>query len=217
MRELDRRIQAYLDGELRQEDLPNTLRRQAEDWDRLLSAVSRTAPDHAPEGLDRRVLAAIEAEHTRSESAARGRPVRDSGVLEWALRPRSIRVSPIAAAGLAAALLLAVLRPWGNPSPDVPDAPVTGTVYVQFVVEAESAESVHLAGDFSDWQPSIELTDPDGDGVWSGRVPLEPGVHEYMFVIDGSRWMTDPNAAGSRDDGFGRRNSLLAVSATSGT
>ena len=94
---------------------------------------------------------------------------------------------------------------------------VAGRVYVQFVVEAGAAESVHLAGDFSDWEPTISLDDSDGDGIWSGRVPLEPGVHEYMFVIDGSEWVPDPNAAASRDDGFGRQNSLLAVSPVSGT
>jgi 1,4-alpha-glucan branching enzyme len=88
-----------------------------------------------------------------------------------------------------------------------------GQVYVQFVIAAPGARSVALAGDFSEWSPSIELSDADLDGVWSARVALEPGVHEYMFVIDGSEWRPDPNSLSYTDDGFGQRNSVLAVSA----
>jgi 1,4-alpha-glucan branching enzyme len=73
------------------------------------------------------------------------------------------------------------------------------------------ATSVAVAGDFSGWEPSFTLDDLDGDGVWSGRVPVRPGVHAYMFVIDGTEWMTDPHAGHYQDDGFGNRNAVLAV------
>lgn len=222
MNEIDPRLQAYLDGELRVEDLPVVLRERAEKWDLLLGEVSRSAPAAAPVGLDQRVLEAIRKEASAGSVASSPAPSSHRPAwLEWAIRPRTFTVSPIAALGMAAALALVVLRPWNGATPvdsgiDVAES-TAASVYVQFVVEAEGAESVHVAGDFSEWQPTIELADPDGDGFWSGRVPLEPGVHEYMFVIDGSEWVTDPNAAGSRDDGFGRRNSLLAVSEFSGT
>jgi hypothetical protein len=215
--EIDPRIQAYLDGELRLEDLPAGLRDRAVEWDRLFGVMSRSAPAGAPAGFETRVLGAIRESASLEETSRGDRTAARPGWLEWAVRPRSVRVSPLAALGMAAALALLVLRPWSGTGP-LPDQGVpAGSVYVQFVVEAEAAESVHLAGDFSEWQPSIALSDPDGDGVWSGRVPLEPGVHEYMFVIDGSEWISDPNAAVSRDDGFGRQNSLLAVSEISGT
>lgn len=84
-------------------------------------------------------------------------------------------------------------------------------VYVQFVISAPDARTVALAGTFNEWNPSIQLSDPDGDGLWTGRVALEPGVHEYMFVIDGSEWRPDPNAISYIDDGFGQRNSVLAI------
>ncbi|MCL7976447.1 MAG: glycogen-binding domain-containing protein [marine benthic group bacterium] len=219
MSEIDLRIQAYLDGELRLEDLPLALRESAEEWDRLLAEVARSAPAGAPSGFDSRVVAAIRkagpAPGVRNMDPSPDRPA----WLDWAIRPRSVRISPIAALGLAAALALVVLRPWTgvDMAPETEPDLLARSVYVQFVVQAEGAESVHLAGDFSEWQPAIALSDPDGDGVWSGRVPLEPGVHEYMFVIDGSEWISDPNAAVSRDDGFGRQNSLLAVTAISGT
>ncbi|MEJ2483375.1 MAG: glycogen-binding domain-containing protein [Gemmatimonadota bacterium] len=217
MNEIDPRIQAYLDGELRLDDLPSGLRGPASDWDRLLGEVSRSAPSGAPTGFDTRVLEAIRESASREDLPGTDRTADRPGWLEWAVRPRSVRISPIAALGMAAALTLLVLRPWSVAAPEPDARTLEASVYVQFVVEAEAAESVSLAGDFSEWQPSIALSDPDGDGVWSGRVALEPGVHEYMFVIDGSEWMPDPNAAVSRDDGFGRQNSLLAVSAVSGT
>jgi hypothetical protein len=202
---MDERLQAYLDGEIRLEDLPAELRPRAVEWDDLLARVRDTAPAGAPPGLEWRVLEGLRAD---------GRPARPAW-LAWLLRPRPLPVSPLAAAGAIALVALAVLRPWAGPAPD--GGAVAGRVHVQFVVEAPSARSVHLAGDFSDWEPGIELADPEGDGTWSARVPLEPGVHEYMFVIDGSRWIPDPNAIASTDDGFGRRNSLLAVAAPNGT
>ena len=84
-------------------------------------------------------------------------------------------------------------------------------VYVQFALEAPSAQSVAVAGDFDGWTGSHTLDDADGDGVWTGRVPLQPGVHAYMFLVDGSTWMTDPRAQRYSEDGFGNRNAILAV------
>lgn len=86
-------------------------------------------------------------------------------------------------------------------------------VYVQFVLEAPGANSVAVAGDFSEWEPEYTLEDVDGDGVWTGRVPVRPGVHSYMFLIDGTEWQTDPRAERYSDDGFGNRNAVLAVTA----
>ncbi len=46
--------------------------------------------------------------------------------------------------------------------------------------------------------------------MWSVTVPLEPGVHDYAFVVDGEQWRPDPLAP-SVDDGFGGTNSRLAL------
>ena len=40
---------------------------------------------------------------------------------------------------------------------------------------------------------------------------VEPGIHEYMFVVDGAEWITPPGAEGYRDDGFGSRNAVVTV------
>jgi hypothetical protein len=199
---MDSRLQAYLDGDLPLDGLPAELRATAAEWDGLLDEIRATSPAGAPLGLDTRVVAAIEA----SRAASRPR------WLAWLLRPRMIPVPP--AAVLAAAAIVLVVSLVGLPGGSAVDEAL---VYVQFVVDAPAAETVHLVGDFTEWQPTVELEDADGDGVWSGRVPLLPGVHEYMFVIDGADWVTDPNAASYQDDGFGQQNAIVAVSTLNGT
>jgi len=47
--------------------------------------------------------------------------------------------------------------------------------------------------------------------VWSTIVVLAPGSYEYMFIENGERWVTDPLAARTRDDGFGSKNAVLDV------
>lgn len=200
---MDSRLQSYLDGDMPLEELPAELRSQATEWDGLLDEIRGTSPAGAPLGLDTRVVAAIEA------SRADSRPP----WLAWLLRPRMIPVPP-AAVFAAAAAIVAVVSLVGLPRGGAVDDTL---VYVQFVVDAPAAETVHLVGDFTEWQPTVELEDVDGDGVWSGRVPLLPGVHEYMFVIDGADWVTDPNAASYQDDGFGQQNAIVAVSTLNGT
>jgi hypothetical protein len=52
---------------------------------------------------------------------------------------------------------------------------------------------------------------PVGDGRWVAELRLLPGVHHYVFVVDGTEWRRDPNAASQVDDGFGQVNSVLLV------
>jgi hypothetical protein len=195
---MDPRLQAWLDGEIEYEALPDELRVKADAWSDLLSGTA-DAGLQAPPGAEARVMAAIRAD------ARKGVGARVTSAAEWFVRPRSIRVSPVAVA--AAVLLVA----WSVTRMVVAPAPAEESVYVQFVISAPEARTVALAGDFNEWNPSIQLDDPDGDGLWTARVALEPGVHEYMFVIDGSEWRPDPNAVSYTDDGFGQRNSVLAV------
>jgi 1,4-alpha-glucan branching enzyme len=82
------------------------------------------------------------------------------------------------------------------------------TVYVRFEINAPTAHDVHLAGDFSGWQPNVSLVKDKG-GTWVATVPVAVGVHRYQFVVDDA-WQADP-AAGGVDDGFGGRNSVVVV------
>ena len=95
-------------------------------------------------------------------------------------------------------------------------SPAAGTenpapVFVQFRLHAPGAARVQLAGSFSEWRTDYSLHETSG-GVWVVTVPLQSGIHDYSFVVDGSRWVVDPYAP-AVDDGFGgsaNRLSLLA-------
>jgi hypothetical protein len=194
-----------LDGDVPDGTLDSSLQGEVEQWERMVASFRREAPrGSAPPWLEQQVMAEIAA------LPARG-PLRRA--LDWLTRPASVRLSPLAGALAGAALVVALLwRPTGQePLPPQGDS----VVYVQFVLEAPDASSVAVAGDFSDWEPAFSLEDPDGDGVWTARVPVRPGVHAYMFVVDETSWRTDPNAGRYQDDGFGNRNALLAVGASS--
>jgi len=200
-------IHRHLDGELPADALAGRDRRDADDWDRMLASFRQSAPTgKAPPWLEDKVMAEIA---TLPEKGLVAR------FLDWLLNPAPVRVSPLAAGLVAAGIALAIVLPGRGGTPADP-TPVAGTdpvevVYVQFLLEAPRATSVAVAGDFNDWEPSFALDDADGDGIWSGRIPVRPGIHAYMFVVDETQWMTDPNAARYQDDGFGNRNAVLAV------
>ena len=177
-----------------------------DEWDRMVAAFRTAAPTgSAPPWLEQSVMAEIEA------LPARNPLVR---AFDWLVRPAPIRVSPLMGGLVMAAFATVILLRGSDTAPEV----AAGTegdavVFVQFILDAPGAATVAVAGDFSDWEPSFTLDDPDGDGVWTGRIPVRPGVHAYMFLVDDAMWQTDPNADRYRDDGFGNRNAVLAVAA----
>lgn len=205
-------LHRYLDGELPAESLDPEDREDGDEWDRMVASFRVAAPSGvAPPWLEQKVMAEIES-------------LPEQGVivrfLTWLLNPAPVRVSPLLAGLITASFVLVLMIPEGNAPPIVVDGPSGGTgvaapvVYVQFMLEAPAATTVAVAGDFSEWEPTFTLDDTDGDGVWTGRVPVRPGVHTYMFVIDGTEWQTDPRADRYQDDGFGNRNAVLAVAAS---
>jgi hypothetical protein len=90
-------------------------------------------------------------------------------------------------------------------------------VEVTFTISGIEAKSIAVAGDFNGWNTSTNrLEDPEGDGIWTGKMYLKPGRYEYMLVIDNSKWVTDPNAKVYADDGFGSKNAVLYINDNSG-
>ncbi len=80
---------------------------------------------------------------------------------------------------------------------------------------AGGAQRVCLAGDFNGWSDAANPM-PKVDGVWTLTVPLQPGQHQYKFVVDG-QWQQDPANPEGTDDGFGGQNSLVTVPAGAAT
>jgi hypothetical protein len=166
------------------------------------------APVALAQGFDASVMAEVRRPAGRWRAAAR-----------WWTEPR-LRLSPLVglawAAGLAAVALLGAralerpLRGTGT-AQDTALAPEAGTQVVQFVLVAPRAASVALVGDFNDWDPSRTPLRPAATGVWSVHVPLQPGQHQYAFVVDGKDWQPDPAAPTAVTDDFGSPNSVITV------
>jgi hypothetical protein len=161
--------------------------------------------------LDARVMAAVRR-HAQS-------PVRRAW--RWVAAPREIelrlRVRPgvVWGGALAAAAALALLlgRPAapGAAPAAVASVPARDSVFVRFVLYAPSAKQVTVAGTFNQWDQNAAPLIPAGtSGVWTTTLALPVGQHQYAFVVDGRRWVADP-AAPAVGDGFGRRNSVVAV------
>lgn len=192
-------LHEYLDGDRSKDDLPPELREQAVEWDRRLEAYRERSEESAPAWIRPKVLREIDERENQSGAGIWDR---------WAWLPLA------AAAALVVALWM---KPWQASAPDGPtrDRPVAEAsaeeAVTRFRLEAPDAERVAVAGSFTDWRPTVQLSDEDGDGVWTGSVPLEAGVHQYMFVLDGEQWVTDPDADRYVADGFGHRNAVVAV------
>jgi anti-sigma factor RsiW len=86
------------------------------------------------------------------------------------------------------------------------------TVTVTMNLQAPEAHHVAVAGTFNKWKTDTHVLTRQENGIWTISVPLKPGEHSYMFVVDGKAWVTDPNADAYRDDGFGNKNAVKRVS-----
>ena len=73
-----------------------------------------------------------------------------------------------------------------------------------------NASNVALVGDFTGWEEKPITLNRQKNGVWSAIVPLEPGVHEYRFLVDG-QWRDDEACSLRKPNPFGATNCLREV------
>jgi len=115
---------------------------------------------------------------------------------------RSGRIGQIAVVGATAAIFLFLGVTLSDNVPRMgegtqlslqPVQSADGTQEVLFVLPALDAEDVAVVGSFNAWE-GTDLSDPDGDGIWTASIPLSPGRYEYAFIIDGRWWGQDPLA-----------------------
>ncbi|RKX51470.1 MAG: hypothetical protein DRP50_08815, partial [Thermotoga sp.] len=86
---------------------------------------------------------------------------------------------------------------------------------VSFYYDNSSAKSVYLAGTFNDWDPkAIPMKNENGE--WFVQLKLKPGVYEYRFVVDGTKWVEDPDAWGRIESGLGGYNSVFVLKSRDG-
>ena len=191
----NQKVHRYLDGEftegdfkpeeIREIDLQNQIIREAQKLHRSIRVPDLTAA----------VMARLPA----------ARVGRVRSLFAWMWRPRLIETRPAYGIALAAVLVLGFL--WSQ-SRGPQETGSSAKIFIQFRIEAPQASAVHLGGSFTEWEPSYTLHELS-PGIWSVLVPLDPGVYDYAFLVNG-RWITDP-AAPVVDDGFGGQNSRLLV------
>ena len=93
--------------------------------------------------------------------------------------------------------------------------PVADCGLVTFSYPAGKGEHVVLlSGDFNGWAATADkadkLLDLGKTGTWTLDKVLDPGVHQYKFLVDGE-WKADPNNPNQTADGFGGHNSVIKV------
>lgn len=89
----------------------------------------------------------------------------------------------------------------------MPDAPALKPV--EFRLKAPKAESVELVGDFNAWKPGLLKMKRTGGGTWTLVLPVRPGRHKYLFLVDGNP-QADPGAE-TAEGPDGRRVCLRVV------
>jgi len=162
--------------------------------DELIKRIERHATP-APEGFADRVVEALPAWRTAQRRKG------------WA-RGRSWLLPALAGAAAMLAVMLGIDRL--RSGPDVPAA--SHRVAFRFELHAPGADQVELLGTFNNWKMGdIVLEGPDVSGHWTATVELPEGRHEYIFLVDGERWVADPRAATLRPDGFGHVNTVIQI------
>src|SRR6185503_14490881 len=90
-------------------------------------------------------------------------------------------------------------------------APLVTPDGVRFSLEPPTAQAVAVAGTFNGWSTTAHPMTADASRRrWTAVVPLPPGEHLFMFVVDGA-WVTPPQADDYVDVGFGARNGVVVV------
>ena len=169
----------------------------------ILKAIPiQPVPDLAPAVMDR--IAALPTHNPLPQNTFLGR------LLDWVWAPRPLSLQWRPAYAFAFLALFAAMPLLRDSVPDNPVSVASSQqVLVQFRLDAPNAGNVQLAGNFTNWKASVAMK-RTAAGVWTVVLPLEPGVHNYAFVVDGKQWVPDPMAP-AVSDGFGGHNSQLAV------
>lgn len=228
-------LRKYIDGDLSSEEEREALHMIADDaemrsmlrFEQKLNEASSSFMDlsgsEVPSGFSDHVMSLIE-----EETASQTQPdllTRLREMLQPIFQPQQIQLRPVYAMAMLVAVILLVGIPYyGFEQKDemVTEATMSESTSVQsvsdngeevwtrFVYIDKEAESVSVAGDFSNWEP-IELTKKqlNGEQVWTGLIPMDRGEHRYMFVKNGEQWVTDPLATVQQDDGFGNKNAVI--------
>ncbi|MCL5236369.1 MAG: isoamylase early set domain-containing protein [Nitrospirae bacterium] len=207
-------IHRLLDGEVPEEekreildrmDSDPVLKKEFNELEKALCMVKNSDRLAVPESFTSDVM--------RRLPACRVSPVKRIG--DFLFEGRILKWNMAAALATACLLIIAfagIFQSWEKQHPvSYINASSEPTVTVKINFYAPGAKTVSVAGNFNKWKVNENALRKQDNGVWTIEIPLKPGIYNYMFVVDGKVWMTDPNAESYRDDGFGYRNAVLKV------
>lgn len=86
------------------------------------------------------------------------------------------------------------------------------TVKVTFALPSDAAQrEAYVLGDFNGWQTGDALK-KHKSGDWRTTVSLEPGrEYQFRYLVDGVRWINEPEADGAIRNPFGEENSVVVT------
>ena len=227
----DRLVHRFLDDELSAEERLElvaqlgedaTFRRRTLHLGQLLLRARDLPRPVVPDAFVADVLSRTHPVRQQSAREAGPKQTLRRRLLAPLLAPRVLQWNALQAAGAAACVVVLALAMWPAPRPAGTAAPegasqrAASPVLVRLVMLQPGARSVQAAGDFNGWNPASTPLEPTTSGAWTVTLRLEPGRYEYMFVVDGERWVADPFAIEQTDDGFGARNAVLDVRPAAG-
>jgi hypothetical protein len=235
----DKLLRQYLDGDLLPKEEQRALHIIADDAEmrsmlRFEQKLSDSFPQNksideswVPAGFTDRVMHRIE--HNEQNIATDGFIARIKSWYRKLWIPRQVQWRPVYAVALAFVVLISLFYPLvitnQNQRPITDQSNLqnitqsvqqvssgSDEVMLRFVYIDSKANSIAVAGDFNNWEPvELERKTLNGETVWTGLVSMSRGEHNYMFVKNGTQWVTDPLAPVQRDDGFGNKNAVIYI------
>ena len=90
-------------------------------------------------------------------------------------------------------------------------APRNSHLRVTFVLERPDADTVHVVGDFTDWQASKAMR-RSKEGMWRVGMDLRSGrEYGFRYLVDGVHWVNDPSADKYAPNPYGSDNSVVVI------
>lgn len=169
----------------------------------IITSLNSLSPQPAPKDFTQSMMTKISQEEIQIQSSWMGRLKKQISIPQFSFR--------LVGGAIAVAVFVFFAFTFIFNTPDT--YPIcSAEVQFSFKINDNKAHTVAIAGDFNRWNPQENLLeDPEGDGIWTGTLKLEPGRYEYMFVLDGEKWFPDPNAFRYVKDGFGNKNAILEI------
>ena len=76
--------------------------------------------------------------------------------------------------------------------------------------QASTIGTVHLVGDFNNWDPRAHPFRQTATGDWTVTIAMAPDqIYQFRYLCDGHEWLTDNCADGYVPNDHGSENCLL--------